>query len=159
MTARQDGINTLNVIHTFVLTPDRPLSAPLVTKFAFATDRCTLAIRDEKGRTRWRQTINLWDFSPQKRMLRVVQEQDLLIGLIGQAQFGLLRLPQETACVSDRSPGKVYLGSKMPRDVPWDWTGYASLDLLVICDLDWSLLQPQQIKAIREWISNGGTAC
>ena len=117
-----------------------------------------LAIRDEKGRTRWHQTINLWDYSPQQRMLRVVQEQDLLIGLIGQAQFGLLRLPQETACVSDRNQGKVYLGSKTPRDVPWDWTGYASLDVLVICDMEWSLLQPQQIKAIREWISNGGTA-
>jgi hypothetical protein len=158
MTARQDGINTLSVIHPFVLTPEQPLSAPLVTKFAFATDRCSLTIRDEKGRTRSRQTINLWDYAPQQRMLRVVQEQDLLIGLIGQAQFGLLRLPQETACMSDRNAGKVYLGSKVPRDVPWDWTGYASLDVLVICDMDWSLLQPQQIKAIREWIFNGGTA-
>ena len=89
ITARQDGLNTLNVIHTFVLTPDRPLSAPLVTKFAFATDRCTLAIRDEKGRTRWQQAINMWDFSAQNRMLRVVQEQDLLIGLVGQAQLRL----------------------------------------------------------------------
>jgi hypothetical protein len=158
MTARQDGINTLSVIHPFVLTPEQPWSAPLVTKFAFATDRCSLAIRDEKGRTRWRQTISTWDFSTQNRVLRVVQEQDLLIGLIGQAQFGLLRLPQETACVSDRNVGKVYLGSKTPRAVPWDWTGYVSLDLLVICDVDWSLLQPQQVKAIREWISNGGAA-
>jgi hypothetical protein len=158
ITARQDGLNTLNVIHSFVLTPDRPLTAPLVTKFAFATDRCTLAIRDEKGRTRWEQAINLWDFSVQNRMLRVVQEQDLLIGLLGQARFGLLRLPQETACTSDRGAGKVFLGSKVPRAAPWDWTGYVSLDLLVICDLDWSLLQPQQARAIGEWISNGGTA-
>jgi len=157
MTARQDGINTLNVIHTFVLTPDRPLSIPLATKLAFATDRCTLVIRDENGRTRWQQSINLWDFSIQNRILRVVQEQDVLIGLIGQAQFGLLRLPQETVCLSDRGTGKVYLGSKVPRVVPWDWTGYVSLDLLVICDLDWSLLQAQQVKAICEWISNGGT--
>ncbi len=158
ITARQDGLNTLNVIHSFVLTPDRPLTAPLVTKFAFATDRCTLAIRDEKGRTRWQQAINLWDFSTQNRMLRVVQEQDMLIGLVGQARFGLLRLPQETVCTSDRGEGKVFLGSKVPRAVPWDWTGYVSLDLLVICDLDWSLLQPQQARAIGEWISNGGTA-
>ncbi|MCX5647306.1 MAG: hypothetical protein NTZ17_21895 [Phycisphaerae bacterium] len=158
MMARQDGINTLSVIHPFVLTPEQPLAAPLVTKFAFAADQCSLTIRDEKGRTRWRQTINTWDYSTQNRMLRVVQEQDLLIGLIGQAQFGLLRLPQETACLSDRSQGKVYLGSKVPRAVPWDWTGYASLDVLVICDMDWSFLQPQQVKAIREWISNGGTA-
>jgi len=158
ITGRQDGLNTLNVIHSFVLTPDRPLSAPLVTKFAFAADRCTLTIRDEKGRTRWQRAINLWDVSGQNRMLRVVQEQDLLIGLIGQARFGLLRLPQETACTSDRGTGKVFLGSKVARVVPWDWTGFVSLDLLVICDLDWSLLQPQQARAIGEWISNGGTA-
>ena len=158
ITARQDGLNTLNVIHSFVLTPDRPLSAPLVTKFAFAADRCTLAIRDEKGRTRWQQAINMWDFSTQNRMLRAVQEQNMLIGLVGQSRFGLLRLPQETACTSDRGVGKVFLGSKVPRVVPWDWTGYASLDLLVLCDLDWSLLQPQQARAMGEWISNGGTA-
>jgi hypothetical protein len=158
ITARQDGLNTLNVIHSFVLTPDRPLSAPLVTKFAFATDRCTLAIRDEKGRSRWQQAINTWDFSTQNRVLRVVQEQDVLIGLIGQPQFGLLKLPQEATSMSGQGPGKVYIGSKVSRVAPWDWTGYASLDLLVICDPDWSLLQAQQIKAIREWISNGGTA-
>jgi hypothetical protein len=158
MTARQDGLNTLNVIHSFVLTPDRPLSVPLVTKFAFATDRCTLSIRDEKGRGRWRQVINLWDFSLQNRMLRVVQEQDLLIGLIGQAQYGLLRLPEETVSMAGPGAGKVYLGSKVPRVAPWDWTGYVSLDLLVLCDVDWTLLRPQQIKAIQEWISNGGTA-
>jgi hypothetical protein len=157
MSARQDGLNNLRVIHSFVLTPDRPLSIPLVTKFAFAADQCKLAIRDEKGRTRWQQTINTWDFSAPNRMLRVVQEQDLLIGLIGQVQFGLLRLPRETVCLFDQSQGKVCLGSKVPRAAPWDWTGYASLDLLVICDLDWTLLQPQQSKAIREWISNGGT--
>jgi hypothetical protein len=158
ITARQDGLNTMNVIHNFVLTPDRPLSAPLVTKFAFAADRCTLAIRDEKGRTRWQQAINPWDLPGQNRMLRAVQDQDMLIGLVGQARFGLLRLSQETACTSDRGQGKVFLGSKVPRAMPWDWTGYVSLDLLVICDLDWSLLQPQQARAICEWISNGGTA-
>jgi hypothetical protein len=158
ITARQDGLNTLDVMHSFVLTPDRPLSAPLVTKFAFATDKCSLAIHDEKGRTRWRQSINLWDFSVQNRLLKAVQEQDLLIGLIGQAQFGLLRVPESTACASGQSQGKVYLGSKVPRLAPWDWTGYASLDVLILSDVDWTLLRPEQIQAICEWISNGGTA-
>jgi hypothetical protein len=158
MTARQDGLNHLHVLHSFVLTPERPLSVPLVSKFAFPADQCRLAIRDEKGRTRWQQTINTWDSLTGNRMLRAIQEQDLLLGLLGQAQFGLLRLPQETVCLSDRGPGKVCLGSKVARAAPWDWTGYASLDLLVLCDVDWSLMQPQQCKAIREWISNGGNA-
>jgi hypothetical protein len=155
--ARQDGLNTLNIIHRFVLTPDQPLTLPLVTKFAFGADKCDLAIRDERGRVWWRNTVNLWDYSTQRRMLRVIQEQDLLIGLIGQSQFGLLRLPQETVCLSDRGPGKVCLGTKVARACPWDWTGFVSLDLLILCDPDWSLLQRQQMNAIREWVMNGGT--
>ncbi len=158
MTARQDGLNTMNIMHHFVLTPDRPLSTPLATKFAFAADRCTLTIRDEKGRTWWRQAVNMWDFSQTNRMLRVVQDQDLLLGLIGQSQFGLLRLPESTACLYNQDAGKVYLGSKVPRLAPWDWTGYVSLDLLILCDVDWTLLRPEQTRAIGQWISNGGTA-
>ena len=156
--ARQDGLNTLNVTHNFVLTPDVPLVLPLATKFAFGADRCDLAIRDERGRVWWRNPINLWDPSIRTRLLRVVQEEDLLIGVLGQPQFGLLRLSQETASTSDRGPGKVCLGAKVTRASPWDWTGFASLDLLVLYDPDWTLFRPQQMNAIRAWVWNGGTA-
>jgi hypothetical protein len=155
--ARQDEQNTLNIIHNFVLTPDQPVVLPLVTKFAFGTDKCDLAIRDERGRTWWQSAINMWDPATRNRLLRVVQNQDLLIGLVGQGQFGLLRLPQETTSLSDRGPGKVYLGNLVPRHVPWDWTGFASLDVFVLCDPDWSLFQRQQMKAVCDWVLNGGT--
>ena len=157
ISAQQDGLNTLNVIHTFVLTPDVPVTMPLVTKFAFAPDKCNLSIRDERGRTQWQLAINMWDYSIQNRLLRPVQEQDLLIGLVGQAQFGVLRLARDTACMSSRGRGKVYVGSKVPRAVPWDWTGFVCLDLLVLFDPDWTLLKPQQLQAICDWVSNGGT--
>ncbi len=155
--ARQDGLNTLNIAQSFVLMPDVSQTIPLVTKFAFGAAECELAIRDDHGRVRWRHSRTMWDFSPQNRLLRTVHEQDLLIGLIGAGQFGLLRLPKETACTSGRGQGLVYVGAKLPRATPWDWTAYASLDLLVLCDPDWSLLKPQQIQAICEWISNGGS--
>jgi hypothetical protein len=155
--ARQDEQNTLNIIHNFVLTPDQPVILPLVTKFAFGADKCDLTIRDERGRTWWQRTDDVWDPRVGTRLLRVVQNQDLLIGLIGQGQFGLLRLPQETACLSDRGPGKVCLGVQVPRRAPWDWTGFASLDLLILSDPDWSLFQRQQMQAIRDWVRNGGT--
>ncbi len=157
ISARQDALNTLNIVHTFVLTPDVPLTLPLVTKFAAWTEKCDLVIRDERGRRQWQHTINMLDFSITNRLLRMVQEEDLLIGLVGQGQFGLLRLARETACASYRGPGKVCLGAKVPRAVPWDWTGFVSLDLLVLYDPDWALLRHQQMQAIREWVSNGGT--
>ncbi len=155
--ARQDGLNTLNVAQSFVLMPDVSQAIPLATKFAFGAAECELAIRDDHGRTRWRHSRTLWEPSPQNRLLRAVHEQDMLIGLIGAGQFGLMRLPKETACTSGRGRGAVYVGAKLPRVMPWDWTAYASLDLLVLCDPDWSLFKPQQMQAICEWISNGGS--
>ena len=157
VSAPQDGLNTLNIMRTFVLTPDRPQNLPLVTKLAFGMGRCDLEIRDQRGRTQWEQTINMWDFSAQNRLLQVVQESDLLIGVVGQPRFGLLRLNRDTVCISQRGRGSVYLGRKVARLTPWDWTGFVSLDVLVLYDPDWTLLRRQQVQAICEWVSNGGT--
>jgi len=157
LSAPQDGLNRLNVMRSFVLTPEGSQTLPLVTKFAFGTGRCTQEIRDQRGRTQWEQTINMWDLTSASRLLRPIQEQDLLIGVIGQPRFGLLRLPRETACRSDRGSGSVCVGRKVPLRVPWDWTGFASLDVLVLYDPDWSLLRPEQLQAMTEWVSNGGT--
>lgn len=157
ISARQDGLNTLTVARHFVLTPDLPQHLPLVTKFGFGMGRCDLAIRDTRGRVQWDYSANLWDFSSQARVLQAVQEQDLLIGIIGQPQFGLLRLPRETVSASDRGPGVVVVGSKVPRVAPRDWTGYVSLDVLVLYDPDWSLLPREALQAMAEWVSNGGT--
>jgi hypothetical protein len=157
LSAQQDGLNTLNIVHSIVLTPNQPLPLPLATKFDFHVGKCMLTIRDKRGRSRWEQTIDMWDFSTANRLLKVVQDQDLLVGLVGQPQFGLLRLPDETACTSPRGVGTVCVGAKVPRMMPWDWTGFASLDLLILYDPDWALLRPQQVKAVCDWISNGGT--
>jgi len=157
ISAPQDGLNTLSVMRNFVLTPDRPQTLPLVTKLAFGMGRCNLEIRDKRGRLQWDQEINMWDFSAQNALLRVVQEYDLLIGVVGQPRFGLLRVPRETQCLSDRGEGNVYVGRKVARMTPWDWTGFVSLDLLILYDPDWTLLRREQVEAICEWVSNGGT--
>ena len=156
LSGAQDGLNTLNIMHNFVLTPELQLSLPLVTKFAFGIPRCDLTIRDQRGRTRWANSVDMWDISADNRMLHPVQPADMLIGLLGQPRFGLLKLPNETVCLSYRGRGKVYLGAKVPRMVPWDWTGFASLDVLVMYDPDWALLRAEQLNAIGEWVSNGG---
>ncbi|MFH1717873.1 MAG: hypothetical protein ABIF19_11015 [Planctomycetota bacterium] len=154
--AQQDGLNSLSIVHTFVLTPDMPLHLPLVTKLAFNADKCSVNIRDERGRVQWRQDFNLWDFSSRNRLLTPVQENDLLIGLVGRSKFGLLRLPSQSVCRSATAQGKVYVGDKLPRMVPWDWTGFVPLDLLVLYDPDWAQFNRQQLNAIAQWVSNGG---
>ena len=156
VSAQQDGLNTLDIVHTFVLTPDIPLHLPLVTKLAFTTDKCRVSLRDERGRTRWEYDFNLWNISSRNRLLTVVHENDLLIGLVGRGKFGLLRLPNQSICQSQQDQGKVYLGDKLPRMVPWDWTGFACLDVLILYDPDWNLFNQQQLQAIAQWVSNGG---
>ena len=155
--AQQDGLNTMNVTYEFALTPDMPLHLPLVTKLAYAASKCTVTIRDaDRGRKQWEREDSLWDYSPNNRLITSVAEDDLLIGLVGRGRFGLLRLPKESICRSSQAAGKVFIGHKLPRMVPWDWTGFVPLDLLVLYDPDWSQFQQQQLKAIVQWVSNGG---
>jgi hypothetical protein len=157
VSAQQDGLNTMNINHEFVLTPDIPLHLPLVTKFAFTADKCSVRLVDkDRGRTQWSQEYELWGMETGNRFITVVNENDLLIGLIGSGKFGLLRLPKQSKCLSHRGQGSVFLGDKLPRMVPWDWTGFVPLDLLILYDPDWNLFNSQQLKAITQWVSNGG---
>lgn len=156
VSAQQDGLNTMNIAYEFVLTPDIPQHLPLVTKFAFATDKCSVRISDQRGRTQWHYDFDLWDFSEGNRLLTAVNEQDMLIGIIGRGRFGLLRLPERSVCRLGDQRGRVYIGDKLPRMVPWDWTGFVCLDLLILYDPDWDTFNRQQLNAIAQWISNGG---
>ncbi len=160
MSAPQDGLNTLNVTHRFVLTPDLYLHLPLVTKFAFAADSCNVRLveagGERLGRPVWEEKYYLWGRSTQNRTLTAVTESDMLIGHIGGSRFGLLRLPTQSFCYSQKRQGKVYLGDKLPRMAPWDWTGFVSLDLLILYDPDWNEFNPRQLEAVAQWVSNGG---
>ena len=153
----QDSQNNLHIVHPFVLTPNEAISVPLVTKMTFGIGQCGVTIRDEQGRTWAEQAIELWDASGKSRMLQTVRDPDMLIGVIGQPLFNVLRLSQEAVAMSSRGSGKVFVGHKGYRAVPWDWTGFVSLDLLVLYDPDWAQLRPEQVRAMGDWVSNGGT--
>ena len=156
LTAQQDDLNRLNIRHAFVLTPDLPTHIPLVAKFAFGADRCVARIVNERERVFWENQFDLWNFATESRILSPISEADLLIGLIGNRKFGLLQLPQRSQCVSDGRRGKVYVQDKIPRMAPWDWTGYVSLDLLILYDADLGQLTADQTRAICDWVRNGG---
>ncbi len=148
----QDGLNRLNVNHKFVLTPNVREAFPLVTKLAFGQGECNLAVRDDRGRRWWSLDVSMWE----RNTLRVVQETDLLIGTVGWPRFGLTNLHRQTACMSDRGEGRVCWGRKDQEMMPWDWTGYVSLDVLVLYDPDWMKFRREQLEAISQWVSNGG---
>ena len=160
ISAAQDGLNTLNIRHRFVLTPDLHVNLPLVTKFAFAADRCDIRlIQVVNGRLKrevYSEKRDFWGAPSGGRRLKAITENDMLIGHIGGRRFGLLTLPKQAVVQSQRGQGRVYLGDKLIRMVPWDWTGFVSLDVLILYDPDWDQFNRRQLEAISQWVSNGG---
>ncbi len=158
LSAQQDGLNNLIVRHDFVLTPGVRLSIPLATKFAYNADSCTLRITTPRGKTVWTEIYDVWDPSGNKQTLQFLNENDMLIGLVGKRRFGILRLEEQSACRYGQSMGKVYVKDKLPAQLPWDWTGYCGLDILVLYDADLGQCNASQLKAIEQWVRNGGRA-
>jgi len=156
ISSQQDGLNTMNITQEFVLMPGDRRYLPLVTKLASGLNSCDVRINNKRGRTQWQHDFDLYGLSRTQRFLTAVGEKDLLIGLVGRTGFGLLRLPRQSVCRSGDETGKVYVGDKIARMVPWDWTGFVPLDVLILYDPDWSLFKPQQLSAIAQWVSNGG---
>ncbi len=162
----QDATHRLEIRQPFVLTPGLPVNMPLVTKIAFGAEQLTLRLVNAKGRTCYKQDVSLWDFSNRNMALKPVKEEDLFIGVVGRfQQFGLLALTKEVECINrgnrlhnsnSSGVGKVVVENELPRMVPWDWTGFSGLDLLVLYDPDWSRFRPEQIKGLTEWVMQGG---
>ncbi|MCP4451365.1 MAG: hypothetical protein GY809_07885, partial [Planctomycetes bacterium] len=157
----QDATHKMEIRQPFVLTPGLPVNMPLVTKVAFGAEQLNLRLVNAKGRTCYKQDIGLWDFSDRSMALKPVKAEDLFIGVVGRfQQFGLMALTKEVECIysqgrsvngNSRGVGKVVVETKLPRMVPWDWTGFSGLDLLVLYDPDWSRFRPEQIQGLTEW--------
>jgi hypothetical protein len=158
LSAQQDGLNNLTIRHEFVLTPGVRLCIPLITKFAYTADSCTLRITTPRGGRVWSESYDLWDLAQNRQILHSLDENDMLIGLVGKRRFGVLRLEEQSACRYGESVGKVYVKDKLPAQLPWDWTGYCGLDILILYDADLGQCNASQLKAIEQWVRNGGRA-
>ncbi len=156
VSAQQDGLNNLVIRHEFVLTPNIPLEIPLVSKFAYGAERCSVRITTPKGKTVWGKSYNLWDDSQNKQIMQSLSENDLMVGLVGHRKYGILKLEKEAACKYGQSVGRVFVKDKLAANLPWDWTGYGALDVLVLYDADLSGCRENQLKAIEQWVRNGG---
>ncbi len=156
LTSQQDGLNTLNIIFPqLILTPDLTEYIPMVTKIAYTNQRCSLRLDNISGRrkTVWSEDRNIM---MTQNKIPALQEQDMLIGVIGAGKFGIIGLEKQTTCYYKNNQGSVYVGNKQINMAPWDWTGFVSLDLLILYDPDWGQFKEQQLNAIAEWVSNGG---
>ncbi|KPK81124.1 MAG: hypothetical protein AMJ81_10875 [Phycisphaerae bacterium SM23_33] len=157
VSAQQDQLTEMTVSYPIVLTPDLPLHVPLVLKLAFGAEKCNVTIQDQYGIPRWRYSYSLWERYAPGSMVTPVEENELLVGLAGRPGFGLVYLSRSSQCTTPhRGSGQVHVKRKQTRMLPWDWTGYASLDLLILYDVDYQQMNAHQAEAIVQWVSNGG---
>ena len=157
LSLKQDELTRMRIVQEVVLAPNVALRIPLVAKAAFGASGCRLEIFDARGRLQVRREHAFGVGIGPGAAVRSVGEDDMLIGVAGPAAFGLMDLPGRSLCRSERGRGKVYVAHRPAQTLPWDWTGYDSLDLLVLYDLKWDQLRPGQAKAIVRWVNNGGT--
>jgi len=159
ISAAQDELTHMSVVQPFVLTPDLSSHVRVQMKLAFAAERgCEVKILDQRGRTQWQRRYDPWAGSDNYLPMTAVMPNEMLIGIVGRGGFGLLSLDRHAKCAtgSDGPRGEIYVRRRLPRMLPWDWTGYVSLDLLVLYDPPWEQINTDQGRAIARWVSNGG---
>lgn len=159
LSAQQDSVTRMEVRHPVVVAQQQPVRVPLVTKLSYLSTECRLSLVDEKGRTAWNNSFPLMDFRQGMVQLTSAQEADILIGTSGTRSRVLAQLDthlHSSANTRWGGDGAVYVRDKLPAALPWDWTGYDSLDVLVLSGLDWGQLRPQQVQAIADYVQSGG---
>ena len=157
----QDSYHRLHVAHPVVLTPGMTTNLSLSTRIAYNASMMEIRLTDRKGRTRLREELGLWDYSNESQILLPVDQEDLFVGLVGRRSQGLSRLPQQawahlTTTNRETANGKIVIQEKRPQVVPWDWTGFDGLDLLILNDPDFSVLRAEQLQAMVDWVRQGG---
>jgi len=157
ISAAQNDLNRLEISRREVLMPGKPKEIPLVTKLAYAVDQCGVTIYNRDTGFFWARSYELWTGPTQNNPLKEVTHKDILIGVSGRQGFGIMQLPRATRSRTDAGEaGKVFVKYKFGRVLPSDWTGYASLDLLVLYDPDWTQLTRHQCRAVTQYVTNGG---
>jgi hypothetical protein len=160
---------SMTISHRFVLTPDMPLWIPLAGKVAGGSYECNVWVLDAAGRRVWEKSYGFWNAELGRASLIPVSGHEMLIGVAGRMEFGLRQLgkvahsqiaadmpPGGSRSLANGGTGQLYVKDRPQRRLPWDWTGYESLDLLVLYDPDWTALAPEQVSAIVQWVTGGG---
>jgi hypothetical protein len=161
---QQDSMTNMTIDHDFVVTPGVPANVPMVTKLRHDVSNFDVTIKADKVRTvRWNSRIGELNYSADNSLsMDSIPPQDLFIGLCGPGTAGLMQLPAHMIVentvnnTGERVRGRLRVKEKVINLLPWDWTGYDCLDLLILHDPDWNQINDSQARAIAAWVNNGG---
>jgi hypothetical protein len=159
--AAQDNMNNMDISRREVFMPGLPKQVPLVARLSYGVSSAALTIVGTDSGLLWSRAYELWDQSGGGRLLKAVQHWETLIGVTGSQGASIMQVQQASASRGRGSQGAklggVYTRYRFGRLLPADWTGYASLDLLVLYDPEWVELTDHQQRAIAQYVSNGGS--
>jgi hypothetical protein len=156
LSVQQDGLNTMTLRRPFVLADKKQrLRLPLAARVSLHVSEVRLRIVNDRGRVVWSRQVDVYGYDSHHRLEEVGRD-DLLVGVVGRVSSSLLRLDADAHAVRSGRPGKLWVKRKREEGLPFDWSGYASLDTLVLLDCKWSRISPHQSRAILDWVSKGG---
>ena len=157
---QQDSMTNMTIDHDFVVTPGVPANVPMVTKLRHTPPNFDVTVKADNVRVvRWNNQNGESSYSLNNSLfMDAIPVQDLFVGLCGSGQTGLLKLPEHMTVdsTSDNGHSRVHVKEKVLNLLPWDWTGYDCLDLLILHDPEWSQMNEVQARAIVAWVNNGG---
>ena len=153
LTSIQDALHRLSLVQPVALLPGQALTIPFYTKTSWNELTFDLRLRNQSGRVVWSKSFDLNDYSQAASGMTTVMPGQIFTAFSGR---GYLRFVVPNKL--NEAIEQLFRVSVYPSDLPTAWPGYAALDLLVLHNLDWSLLSRAQLQALADWISNGGKA-
>ncbi|HHH75458.1 MAG TPA: hypothetical protein ENL03_00360 [Phycisphaerae bacterium] len=166
VTTQQDDLNNM-IIHTNrVISPSKRLIVPISAKFASFSPDCNVTITDEDGNLRWGKSYSIMSYgSNQGPSIKRRLDEEMIIAVAGKSlkqltdfrRYGLSNVVNVEHDTNRNTKRRMFVHHKVNEQLPWDWTGYASLDAMVLNDVDLgSEITPGQAQAIATWVRSGG---
>ena len=152
--SQQDSMNRMTVTRHRAIEPNDPIRIPVCMKLAFPPSDLRVQIADRRsGRVRDNRSFAL-DNTAGGSGLRAVPEHITFVGVCGSSSAGLAGLQDHAVGSGGR---RMVVARCMAGDLPWDWTGYDALDVLVLHEADFRRgVNDYQQAAIAEWVRRGG---
>jgi hypothetical protein len=149
---QQDELTRVTTRQPVAIAPLATAHTAMVVKMTGGGESARLRVAGENGKQYISDEFGGYNYSGGAN-LTTLNDRDVLIGFVGTARH----LRQLEGNVTDgHNMANVYVRRKDPRHLPWDWTGYSSLRLLVLHDADLAGIHREQAQAIREFVLAGG---
>jgi len=148
----QDELHRMQIHRPIVVPAHQSRRVSMVTKVGWESDNCRVTLRDRRGRQVFTHAYDLHDYHMGRSTVTLLLPGQTLLAVSGR---GGLHIPVFGDPNEEREES-LQVCYRPIGDLPAAWPGYCGLDVLVLYDPDVSLLGMAQVRALVDWIHNGG---